>query len=112
MMIRVLELCATGSTARVIRTPVRAPRANAYAERWVRTVREECLDWLLVRNEAHLEAILADYVDHYNQARPHRGIQLEVPTGSLGGDQTSHPLAEVVRIYRLGGLVPEYRRAA
>ena len=53
---------------RVARTPVRAPKANAYAERWVRTVRTECLDWLLIRNRRHLERVLAVYVEHYNSA--------------------------------------------
>src|SRR5437588_10757351 len=64
---------------RVVKTPVRAPRANAYAERWVRSVRTECLDWTLIWNRRHLERMLAAYVDHYNRARPHRGIGLEGP---------------------------------
>jgi transposase InsO family protein len=63
----------------VIRTPIRSPRANAIAERWVRTVREECLDWTLVLGRHHLEAVLRDYVRHYNQHRPHRGLRLDVP---------------------------------
>jgi hypothetical protein len=64
---------------RVVKTPVRAPRANAYAERWVRTVRAECLDWVLIWDRRHLERVLATYVDHYNRARPHRRLGLEVP---------------------------------
>ena len=63
-----------------IRTPVRSPQANAFAERWVRTVREECLDHLLVYSRAHLESVLTEYVEHYNQARPHRGRQLSTPS--------------------------------
>src|SRR5205823_4484725 len=55
---------------RVIRTPIRAPRANAYAERWVRTVRAESLDHLLILSRAHLDRVLAEYVEHYNGARP------------------------------------------
>ena len=66
---------------RIIKTPVRSPRANAYAERWVRTVRTECLDWTLVLGRRHLERILREYAGHYNQQRPHRGIQLSVPNG-------------------------------
>ena len=58
----------------VIRTPIRSPRANAIAERWVRTVREECLDWTLVLGRHHLEAVLRDYVRHYSAHRPHRGL--------------------------------------
>src|SRR5207248_9706594 len=55
---------------RVVRTPVRAPRANAHAERWVGTVRRECLDWLLIVGRRHLEQVLREYADHYNTARP------------------------------------------
>jgi transposase InsO family protein len=62
-----------------IRTPVASPRANAFAERLVRTVREDCLDHLLVVSRRRLEAVLAEYVRHYNQARPHRGLKLEQP---------------------------------
>ena len=57
---------------RVVRTPVRAPKANAIAERFVRTVRSECLDWLLILNRRHLERVLRLYVAHYNRERPHR----------------------------------------
>jgi len=64
---------------RVLRIPPRAPRANAYAERWVRTVRSECLDWLLIRNAAHLHRVLTIYLEHYNTARPHRGLDLQTP---------------------------------
>jgi transposase InsO family protein len=64
---------------RAVKTPVRAPRANAYAERWVRSVRAECLDWGLIWNRRHLERVLSAYVAHYSLARPHRGIGLEVP---------------------------------
>ena len=55
----------------VVRTPYRSPRANAHAERWVRSVREECLDHQLIVSERHLRRILAEYVAHYNEARPH-----------------------------------------
>ncbi|MHB8668969.1 MAG: integrase core domain-containing protein [Acidimicrobiales bacterium] len=56
--------------ARIIRTPVRAPQANAYAERWVGSVRRECLDWVLVFGRRHLDAVLRVYVEHYNGHRP------------------------------------------
>jgi putative transposase len=65
--------------AEVLVTPVRAPRANAYAERWVRTVRGECLDWLLIVGRGHLEQVLRVYVEQYNQHRPHRALGLEAP---------------------------------
>ena len=95
----------------VIRTPVKAPRANAYAERWVRTVRTECLDWLLILNQRHLEAVLRVYVHHYNAERPHRGLKLSPPEGPR------EPLASAVRanVCRrdlLGGLLHEYYQAA
>jgi putative transposase len=99
------------SGARVIKTPVRAPRANAFAERFVRTARTECLDWLLIRSERHLERVLAEFVQHYNVARPHRGIDLEVPIPYLSRKQFDGS-AQVQRIDQLGGLLHEYRIAA
>src|SRR3954470_3492285 len=63
----------------IVRTPYRSPTANAYAERWVRSVRGECLDQLLLVNEAHLRHVLTDYIAHYNQARPHQGIAQRAP---------------------------------
>jgi len=94
---------------RVIKTPVRAPRANAYAERFVGTARRECLDWTLVLGRHNLERVLAEFVDHYNQARPHRGIDLDAPIPLEAVSDTSRP---VVRVDRLGGLIHEYHRAA
>jgi putative transposase len=63
----------------VLLTPVQAPNANAYAERWIRTVRTECLDWLLVLGQSHLARVLSVYIDHYNQHRPHRALGLQPP---------------------------------
>ena len=95
--------------ARVVRTPVRAPRANAYAERWVRTVREDCLDWLLVLGERHLRQVLREYAGHYNRRRPHRALGLRPP---LPRGQPPRTAGEVVRHDRLGGVIHEYERAA
>src|SRR3979411_3210409 len=64
---------------RVIKTPVRSPRANAYAERFVGTARWECLDWVLVFGRGHLERVLAEFVNRYNAARPHRSVDLDAP---------------------------------
>jgi transposase InsO family protein len=72
-----------------IRTPVASPRANAFAERFVRTVRQDCLDHLLVISQRHLEVLLADYVRHYNEARPHRGLDLDQPHPRPAGSITS-----------------------
>jgi putative transposase len=69
--------CSQGGE--VLVTPVQAPKANAYAGRWVRTVRAECLDWLLIVGRGHLERILRVYVQHYNQHRPHRALMLQPP---------------------------------
>src|SRR5207248_10617845 len=63
----------------VVRTPYRAPNANAYAERWVRAARTECLDRLLIIGEAHLRRVLAEYVAFYNHARPHQGLEQRCP---------------------------------
>ncbi len=65
----------------VIRTPLRAPNANSRCERWVSSVRRECLDRLLIMNRQHLEAVLAEYVEHYNRHRPHRSLELRPPRG-------------------------------
>jgi putative transposase len=62
-----------------VKIPPRAPRANAFAERWVRTVRSECLAWTLIWSRGHLRRVLTGYLEHYNTGRPHRGIGLEVP---------------------------------
>ena len=96
---------------RVIKTPVQSPRANAFAERWVRTVRTECLDWILIVGHRHLERVLRHYVGHYNQQRPHRGIDLSVPVSE--GGFTAPPLsAHVHRHDVLGGLIHEYHSVA
>jgi putative transposase len=65
--------------AEMLVTPVQAPNANAYAERWIRTVRTECLDWLLIMGRGHLEQVLRVYVEHYNRHRAHRALQLQAP---------------------------------
>jgi transposase InsO family protein len=96
-----------------IKIPPRASRANAYAERWVGTVRAECLDWTLIWNRPHLQRVLTRYVEHYNTGRPHRGIDLDVPVPAPAATVTMlSSIGEVERIDVLGGLIHEYRRAA
>jgi putative transposase len=92
---------------RVIRTPIRAPKANAFAERWVQTVRSECLDWTLILGRRHLERVLGAYVTHYNSERPHRGFELAVPSGSTPRSDPTTP-SRVRRRDLLGGLVHEF----
>ncbi|MEV4365307.1 transposase [Nonomuraea sp. NPDC049625] len=99
-----------GAGIRVLKTPPRSPRANAFAERFVGTLRRECLDHMLVHGERHLRQVVAEYERHYNQHRPHQALSLRQPI---------HDPAEVVdltaRIQRRSavcGLIHEYRRAA
>jgi len=96
----------------VLKIPPRAPRANAYAERWVRTLRAECLDWILIWNRRHLQRVLADYVRHYNSARPHRGLNLDVPVPEPDTAWRTEPAGPIQRVDVLGGLIHEYCRAA
>ncbi len=98
----------------VIQTPIQAPNANAFAERWVRTVRQECLDWMLIWSRRQLEHVLEEYVRHYNNERPHRSLALRPPRGidlgvAPGGVATA---VSVGRRDRLGGLVHEYYQVA
>ena len=102
-----------GDGIAVVRTPFRAPQANGVAERFVRTVRSECFDWLLILNQQHLERVLQAFIDHYNGHRPHRALSLTptepkrpAATASASGD------ARILRRDRLGGVVHEYVRAA
>ena len=97
---------------RVIRTPIRAPRANAFAERFVRTVRQECLDHVLVHGRRHLDRVLKAYVAHYVGERPHRGLGLAVPAGNRASQVRRSVRTPVERRDVLGGLIHEYRRAA
>jgi putative transposase len=92
----------------VVRTPYRAPTANAIAERWVGSVRRECLDHLLIVSEAHLRHVLTTYIEYYNEARPHQGLdqRTPVPRDQAGGQ------GPVQRRDRLGGLLREYEREA
>jgi putative transposase len=98
--------------ARVIKTPVRAPKANAFAERFVRTFRSEVLDLTLVLGGRHLDRILRDYERHYNEQRPHRGIDLRTPTTSRATPPDAGPVPRVRRIDVLGGLIHEYEPVA
>ncbi len=100
----------SGNGTRVIKIPVRSPRANSYAERFVGTLRRECLDHVLILGERHLSKALAEYARHYNSHRPHQGLQQKPPLRQPG-----HAVDITARIERrpvLGGLISEYRRAA
>jgi putative transposase len=96
---------------RVLRTPVRAPQANAYAERWVGTVRRELLDRMLIFGRRQLVRVLAEYADHYNLPRPHRALDQAPPLGSVESAAV-RSTGRVVRRDRLGGLIHEYAQVA
>ena len=99
-----------GNGVRIIKTPVRSPRANSFAERYVGTLRRECLDHLLIYGERHLRRILAGYARHYNEHRPYQSREQRPPLHEPG-----QPVDITSRIRRqrvVHGLINEYRRAA
>ena len=99
----------------IVRTPIQAPNANAYAERWVGSVRRECLDRLLIFGRRQLEHVLRVYVRHFNQQRPHRALDLRAPERGSGTDPSPTATLYPLRIRRrdlLGGLLHEYEAAA
>jgi putative transposase len=106
----VFDEVLAGNGARIIKTPVRAPRANSFAERYAGTLRRECLDHLLIHGERHLRRILAEYARHYNKHRPHQSREQRPPLHEPG-----QPVDITSRIRRrqvVHGLINEYRRAA
>ncbi len=102
---------AAGSGIAVLRTPVRAPRANATCERFLGSVRRECLDHVLVLGEGHLRRVLREYAAYFNSARPHQGIGQAIPDAPRSA-LSSSPVTPIVAIPVLGGLHHDYRRAA
>ena len=106
-----LDAVFAAAGVRIIRTPIRAPRANAIAERLIASARRECLDRMLITGERHLRPVLDEYVDQYNVYRPHRALRQAPPAGR------PHPPAlganvRVLRRDRLGGLIHEYAQVA
>jgi putative transposase len=92
----------------ILRTPYRTPTANAFAERWVRSVREEILDKLLIVNQAHLQRVMTEYTDYFNRARPHQGIEQRCPIPIERGRRAG----AVKRRDVLGGIIHDYDRDA
>ena len=99
-----------GADIAILRTPVRAPRANAIAERFIGTLRRECLDHLLITGPRHLTLVLQEYIEHYNTHRPHRSLHQQPPTGAT--PPPSRAALRPLRRDRLGGLVHEYVQVA
>jgi putative transposase len=100
----------TAADIYIIRTPIRAPRANAIAEHFIGTLRRECLDHLLITGPRHLTAVLREYTQHHNAHRPHRSLHQHPPEG----DTQPRPAAVIrpLRRDRFGGLVHEYVQVA
>jgi putative transposase len=99
-----------GNGTRVIKSPVRSPRANSFAERFVGTLRRECLDHVLILGEQHLRKVLAEFARHYNGHRPHQALQQRPPLHLA--DYTIDLTARIERRQAVGGLISEYRRVA
>jgi putative transposase len=98
----------TAEGIEIVRTPYRAPRANAFAERWIRSAREECLDRLLILSQGHLRCVLVEYTEYYNRARPHQGIKQRCPIPI----EPSHGEGSVKCRNVLGGIIHDYDREA
>ena len=110
---RAFDTVFSAEGVRLIRTPVRAPKANAVAERFVGSVRRECLDWLLIANRRHLNRVLREFAEHYNSHRPHRALGLAPPEPRPPARPVSTPPAGAIRRRdRLGGPIHEYTIAA
>ena len=99
-----------GNGMRIIKTPVRSPQANSFAERYAGTLRRECLDHLLIHGEQHLRQILTEYAQHYNDHRPHQAREQRPPLHKPG--ETIDATARIKRRQAVQGLISEYRRAA
>ena len=112
---RAFDALLASESIKVIRTPARAPNANAHVERWVGSVRRECLDRLLIVGRRQLEHVLRVYVRHYNGRRPHRALGLKSPDANTRSPARADPKPPELRVKRrdlLGGLIHEYETAA
>src|SRR5258708_5898761 len=103
---------AATSGSKVLKTPYHAPRANAICERFLGSVRRECLDHMLVLNEKQLHRVLRAYVEYFNRARPHQGIRQQVPQGEVTTVPPDQRSDRIISVPILGGLHHEYRRIA
>jgi putative transposase len=99
---------AEASGTKIIKLPARSPNLNAYAERWIRSVREECLDHMIVLNERHLRYVLKKYVEYFMKRRPHQGLKQQIPD-----TEEEFPVTGRIQSRRvLGGLINDYYREA
>jgi len=103
---------AKTSTIKLLKTPVHAPQANAICERFMRSVRQACLDHLLILEEKQLQRVLEAYVAYFNRARPHQGMQQKSPEPSGSAMASHHAGNTVIAFPVMGGLHHDYRWAA
>src|SRR5215469_7899904 len=103
---------ATTSAMKVLKTPYHAPRANAICERFLRSVRQDCLDHLLILQERQLQRILKAYVTYFNQARPHQGIAQQIPERRRSARSSQDARGKVIALPVMGGLHYDYHWAA
>jgi putative transposase len=103
---------AATSGIKILKTPYHAPRANAICERFMRSVRQECLDHLLIFQEKQLQRVLNTYVTYFNRARPHQGIQQQIPEPRRSAHSSHHAGEKVIALPVMGGLHHDYRWAA
>jgi len=102
------DLVFSSEKVKILHTPCQAPRVNSFAERWVRSVREECLDQILILNENHLDRVLKEYDQYCNHARPHQGIGQRFPVSVPGREQNRN--GPIRRRNILGGIIHDYQR--
>jgi transposase InsO family protein len=107
---KVFDDVFAGNDTLVIKIPPRSPRANAFAERWVRTARAECTDRILIFGERHLRTVLNEYANHFNGHRPHRSLDLRAPSDDPS--VIPLPVGPIRRLHVLGGLIKEYKRVS
>jgi putative transposase len=103
---------AATSGIQILKTPYHAPRANAICERFLGSVRRECLDHLLILHEKQLQRVLRAYVDYFNRARPHQGIRQQIPERYGVPVPLNHQRGKILSLPVLGGLHHDYRRSA
>jgi putative transposase len=103
---------AATSGIEILKTPYHAPRANAICERFLGSVRRECLDHVLILSEKQLHRVLRAFVEYFNRARPHQGIHQQVPESEVTCVPSAQPLERIISVPVLGGLHHEFRRVA
>ena len=106
------EQAGEGAGIEIIHAPFCAPKANAYCERFIGGVRRECLDFVLILSDAHARRLIQTYVTFFNQARPHQGIDQQIPEPPLAAPLPEHVRHQVVGLPILGGLHHDYRWVA